>query len=331
MTPSMVARRDACPARLRPLAAAALAMLSLAACRTGGDDAPASGTSAGDGAPVSSERIVTLGGAVTETVFALGLGDAIVAVDQSSVYPEEAQSKPKAGYYRALSAEPLLAMRPSLMLLDDDAGPPDALAQIEAAGVRVARSTGGPSVDAVAGQMLEIARAVGQEARGQALVDTLRAQVARAQRGIPAGGARPRVIYVQGQGGGMLALAGSGTNADALVTLAGGINALAAASGYTPLTPEAIADAAPDVIVATARTVQVAGGAEAFLKRPGVAQTPAARNGRLVVLEDRLMNFGPTLGEGVQALVRGLHGGAAPEPAGAGAADSAGTANAGRR
>ncbi len=296
------------PTLSRPtLAAAALAVLMLGACRTPEGGSP----DAAPGEAASSERIVTLGGAVTETVFALGLGDAVVAVDQSSVYPDAARSKPKAGYYRALSAEPILALRPELLLLDEDAGPPEALAQIQAAGVRVARSTGGPSVDAVAGQMMDIARAVGRDAAGRVLVDTLRAQVARAQARIPVGGAAPRVIYVQGQGGGALALAGSGTNADALVTLAGGRNALADVTGYTPLTSEAIADAAPDVIVATARTVQVGGGPEAFLKRPGVAQTPAARAGRLVVLDDRLMNFGPTLGDGVLALVRGLY----PAPA----------------
>ena len=297
----------------RPVAALALGALALGACRT-----PADGPDTA-GAPPATERetaaagrIVTLGGAVTETVFALGLGDAVVAVDQSSVYPDAAQAKPRAGYYRALSAEPILALRPDLLLLDEDAGPPEALAQIQAAGVRVARSTGGPSVDAVAGQMMDIARAVGRDAEGQALVDTLRAQVARAEALVPVGVPRPRAIYVQGQGGGALALAGGGTNGDALLAMAGGENALTGVTGYTPLTSEAIADAAPDVIVATARTVQVGGGPEAFLKRPGVAQTPAARAGRLVILDDRLMNFGPTLGEAVLALVRGLYPAPAP-------------------
>ena len=84
-------------------------------------------------------------------------------------------------------------------------------------------------------------------------------RLTRAMARVPQG-ARPRVVYVQGQGGGALALAGGGSHADALVTMAGGTNPFASVNGNKPLTSEALAGAAPDVLVATARTVAVAGG-----------------------------------------------------------------------
>ncbi len=290
--------------------ASLLAALALAvgACQPGTSDTPSASdrTAAAVDSAASPGRIVSLGGAVTETLYALGVGDAIVAVDGSSVWPAEAQQKAQVGYFRALSAEPILGQKPDVIVLDAGAGPPDALAQLQAAGVRLVRVGGGSTVDSVAANIQTIAAAVGRDARGRALADTLRAQVARAMARVPQG-PRPRVVYVQGQGGGALALAGGGSHADALVTMAGGTNPFASVNGYKPLTSEALAGAAPDVLVATERTVAVAGGMDAFLARPGLAQTPAARARRLVVLDDRHLIFGPSLGEAVDALVRALH------------------------
>ena len=286
-----------------------LAVLALAvgACRTGPSDAPATdSTSVAEDSASSPGRIVSLGGSVTETLYALGLGESIVAVDASSVWPEAAREKAQVGYFRTLSAEPILGQTPDLIVLDGAAGPPSALAQLETAGVRLVRVGNGSAVDSVAANIETVAVAVGRAERGRALVDSLRAQVARATARVPQG-PRPTAVYVQGMGGGSLSLAGGGTHADALVTMAGGTNPFTSVPGYKPLTTEALAGAAPDVIVTTARTVGMAGGPDAFLARPGLAQTPAARARRLVVLDDRHMIFGPSLGEAVDALVRGLH------------------------
>src|SRR5690606_33392795 len=77
----------------------------------------------------AAERIVTLGGDVTEIVFALGAGAAVVATDVSSVHPAAAAALPKLGYQRTLSAEGVLAQAPTLTLASDEAGPPPVLDQ----------------------------------------------------------------------------------------------------------------------------------------------------------------------------------------------------------
>ena len=82
-------------------------------------------------------RIVTIGGAVTEIVYELGLGDNIIAVDTSSIYPDAATEKPDVGYLRFLSAEPILSFEPTLIITTDDAGPPETLQLLGEVGVTV--------------------------------------------------------------------------------------------------------------------------------------------------------------------------------------------------
>ncbi|HRJ72305.1 MAG TPA: ABC transporter substrate-binding protein, partial [Terrimicrobiaceae bacterium] len=65
----------------------------------------------------AEERIVSAAGAVTETLYALGVQDALVAVDVSSVFPAAADALPKIGYARQLSAEGILSMKPSVVFV----------------------------------------------------------------------------------------------------------------------------------------------------------------------------------------------------------------------
>lgn len=112
----------------RSLALVSYAALALATVLSCNERVPAA--SAGP-------RIVAIGGAVTETLFALGLGSQVVAVDTSSSFPEGVHALPRIGYQRTLAAETVLAFRPTLVLASHEAGPPAALAQLRAAGVRV--------------------------------------------------------------------------------------------------------------------------------------------------------------------------------------------------
>ena len=82
-----------------------------------------------------NERIVTIGGSVTDVVFALGVGDLVVAVDQSSTLPKIVKKLPQAGYVRAISAEGILSMNPTVVLSSSDIGPPNVVKQLEKSGV----------------------------------------------------------------------------------------------------------------------------------------------------------------------------------------------------
>ena len=84
-----------------------------------------------------TSRIVSIGGAVTEILYALGLEKRIVAVDTTSLYPPRAlHEKPNVGYMRQLSPEGVLGLGPSLILATEGAGPKETMAVLEAARFR---------------------------------------------------------------------------------------------------------------------------------------------------------------------------------------------------
>ena len=68
-------------------------------------------------------RIISIGGAITEILYALGFEDRLAGVDATSLYPPAAlRDKPNVGYMRQLSAEGVLGLNPSLVLAVQGSG-----------------------------------------------------------------------------------------------------------------------------------------------------------------------------------------------------------------
>ena len=281
--------------------------LVAAGCSHKPDDRETDRIAAKSGA--ATERIVTLGGTVTEIVYALGGGAGIVGTDISSTYPEQARKLPQVGYQRTIAAEQVLSLSPTLIIASEDAGPPAAMEQLRNAGVRIEVIHGGHSVEGARERIAQIAKVLGEEQRGSALRDSLDADLAAASTVDTSH--RARVVYVNARGGGSLQVAGTGTAADAIITIAGGSNAVDAFSGYKPLTPEAAIGAAPEVILVSREGFEQLGGADAIAAMPGIAETPAGRTRRIVPVDDLYMlGFGPRMGKACADLARIFAGGA---------------------
>lgn len=259
-------------------------------------------------------RIVSVGGAITETLYALGAQSDIVGVDTTSFYPDAAKKLPSVGYQRALSAEGVLSLAPSLLLTTEDAGPPAVLRQLEAAKVPIHVLDSAHSMEGVIARTQRLAELTGRSAAGVALIERLRAdwQAARARVAAlaPRDSAKaPRVLFLMAQSINQLRAAGANTGADALIGYAGARNAFSAMEGYKPLAPEAAVAAAPDVIVTTDQGLAAIGGAVNLLRAPGLAQTPAGRTQRVVSIEILLaLGFGPRLPLAVTTLAEALYG-----------------------
>ena len=103
-------------------------------------------------------------------------------------------------------------------------------------------------------------------------------------------------------------VAGRRTAADSIIALAGGRNAVEGYEGYKPLTAEAAAGAAPDVILVTSRGLETSGGVDELLKQPGLSLTPAGKARRVIAMDDLLLlGFGPRLGQAAKELCDQLH------------------------
>jgi iron complex transport system substrate-binding protein len=294
-------------------ALALVALLAVAACGGASSDDAAPTTTATVPAPATTERIVPVNGDLAEVVFALGLGDQVVATDISATYPAAARQTPKIGYQRTLVAETILAHDPTVVLADDNAGPPEVLQQLRAAGVRVVRVAKEETIDAPARKIREVAAALGVPDRGEELVATLDVQLAaagqRADAAVAASG-RPKVLALYLRGPNVQLTFGKGSGIDAVIAAAGGTDAGTEMGvvDNAELSIESIVEEAPDVLLVTTTGLESVGGIDGLLATPGIDRTPAATNRRVVAFEDQyLYGLGPRTGELVGELVSAFH------------------------
>lgn len=248
-------------------------------------------------------RVVSVGGSVTEILYALGLEDRIVAVDTTSVYPADALAdKPNVGYLRALSPEGLLSTDPTLILAEDDAGPPEAVTILENASVPFVRVPGGTDATGVADKIRFIADVMGVSERGAEMADTIAADLAAVSDVIAQNDTRSKVLFILSLANGRVLAAGEGTSAAAIIEMAGAENALTGFSGYKQVNEEAIIEAAPEIVVMMARGDHAA-GPDAVFAHPALTRTPAADHRRLVTMDGLyLLGFGPRIAHAVRDL-----------------------------
>ncbi|MCA3859312.1 MAG: ABC transporter substrate-binding protein [Burkholderia sp.] len=266
-------------------------------------------------AAATPKRVVVIGGALAETAFALGGAETpryrLVGADTTCTYPDAAKRLPKVGYQRALSAEGLLSLRPDLVLASAEAGPPTAIAQVKSAGVTVTTFDERHDVESVRAKITGIAQALDVRDAGATLLqrfdrDWQAARDAVAAR-VPGGAQPPRVLFVLNHTGNQALVAGQRTAADAMIRYAGARTAMQGFDHYKPLTTEALAAAAPDVVLISDEGLAAVGGRAALLATPGFGATPAGRAQRVVSLDALfLLGFGPRLPLAVATLHRRL-------------------------
>jgi iron complex transport system substrate-binding protein len=201
----------------------------------------------------------------------------------------------------------VLAANPTLVIGPADSGPAPVVDQIKAAGVTTLLLPNDPTVANAKARIMAIGQALGKEAEAQALVTRLDADLTAATALAGKATSKPKVLFVIRPPGAPDLIVGTGTEADAMIALAGGQNAVTI-PGAMPLSAEAVAAAAPDVILTTTSSIQSIGGLDAFLAEPGVAQTPAGQKKAVVDFDDLyLLGFGPRLGQAVHDLALKLH------------------------
>ena len=253
-------------------------------------------------------RIVSVGGAVTETVFALGAGAQVVAVDSTSRFPPVVRSLPQIGYLRSLAPEGLLSLRPDLLLLSEEAGPAQAVAVLRAANAPIRMVPEQPSGEGVVRKIGSVAAALGVD--GSALAAAVGQDWAALDAPIAA--LRPvRAIFVLSASRGAPLVVGEGTQASAMLRACGATNAITGFIGYRPLAAEAAAQAAPEAVVMMDHALIEAGGIDAVLSMPALAVTPVARTRRVLAIDGSYaLAVGPRAAHARRDLAALLHPGA---------------------
>ncbi|MFB7515388.1 hemin ABC transporter substrate-binding protein [Streptomyces sp. NPDC056144] len=260
----------------------------------------------------SAERIVPLSGSLNEIVFTLGLGRNVVARDITATF-EQAAKLPVVTRGHDVSAESVLSLRPTVVVAESTTGPAEAVAQIRDAGIPVVVVKPAKELTDVGARIDAVAAALGVPASGTALGQRTEARVEAVRSTVPAHAGKPRVafLYVRGSAAVYL-LGGAGSGASSLLEAAGAVDAgkeSGLTKDFTPLTSEALAQAAPDAILVMSKGLASVGGADGLVALPGVAQTPAGADRRIVTVDDGvLLNYGPRTDQVLASLVDQLYG-----------------------
>ena len=247
----------------------------------------------------AARRIVSVGGALTEIVYALDAQAELVGVDTTSLFPATAQQLPQVGYARTLSAEGVLSLAPTQLIATEEAGPATVLRQVRDAGVTVHVLNANNRFEGLLERVTEVGRITGRAEPATRLAQTLQQQWSGALAGVQRRPTPLRVLFILAHAPNQVMVGGRDTGADAMLAYAGAVNVMggsAGFSGYKPLTPEAVIAARPDVVLVTDQGLKASGGVDGILKLPGLAQTPAGKQHRIVSLEAMLLlGFGPRM------------------------------------
>lgn len=271
-----------------------------------------------DGRTVTVEdtsRVVPLTGSLNEIVFTLGLGEQVVARDITATF-EQAADLPVVTRAHDVSAESVLSLKPTVVLADTTTGPAEAISQIRDAGIPLVVLDPPKELDDIGPRIEAVAGALGVAEAGKALVERTEQRIGKVRADVPdlPAADRPRVafLYLRGSASVYL-LGGRESGAGSLLEAAGALDA-GKESGlrkdFTAITSEALAKAAPDAILVMAKGLKSVDGVDGLVKIPGVAETPAGMDRRVVSIDDGvLLNYGPRTDQVLADLVDQLYAG----------------------
>ncbi|MEL6294729.1 MAG: ABC transporter substrate-binding protein [Pseudomonadota bacterium] len=257
----------------------------------------------------SAQDVIAIGGDVTEIIYALGQGHRLVARDATSTFPPAAQELPDVGYMRRLSAEGVLSFAPKLIVSAEGAGPPEVIDILRAASVEFAEVPEGYDTDAIVRKIETAGSALEVQDRAEALAAETRSELDKAlDRAARRENQKVRVMFILSTQGGRILASGTGTGANGIIEMAGGVNAVSSFEGYKPLSDEAASAAAPDVILMMNRNGDHASTDAELFGLPALSVTPAAATRNVVRMDGLFMlGFGPRTAKAVTALNRALY------------------------
>lgn len=254
-----------------------------------------------------SERWVIAGGSITELVYAIGAGNKVVGVDETTSYPEQTQALPHIGYWKQLSTEGILSLRPSTFVTWDDAEPKMVLRQLAQHNVKVISLPRTPATfELMLKNIRTLAISLDKQKEAEVLIDSLQSRLAVINAKNNQIKQKVKVMFFLSPGGGIPQVAGKTSVADAILHLAGGEN-IATHENYRIYSAEAIIAANPELIVITTQSQKNQTGglraSEGLASVPGVSMTQAWKNQRIIEIDQSLiLGMGPRIVDAVELL-----------------------------
>jgi len=252
-------------------------------------------------------RIVTAGSAMTETVCALGDCVKIVATDRTSLYPPQVTSLPSIGYRTGISAEGIIALNPSLFIVEKSYVDATVVKQIQSTGIKVVEVARAYDLAGTKELIRTIAKQLNKASQGEQVIAKIESRLAEANAIVKKAKYSPKVLCIYNRGASSFDVAGNNTFSN-ILPLVNAVPAVTGVEGYKPLNTEALIASNPDYLLMFESGVKSLGGVEGVLKVTGVDQTTAGKKKQVIVMDGiKLSNFGPRLGDAVKELAEALY------------------------
>ncbi len=241
-----------------------------------------------------SSRLTVAGGSLTEIVYLLGQEKKLTAVDITSNYPDEAKELPSIGYVRALSAEGVLSLSPTLILGENDMGPPAVIEQLDRVGIQIKIIPEENTARGIINKVECVANILNVKNEIKSVVIRDLVSIKQDLDKLKNIENPKRVMFILGMESGSPTVGGIGTSADGLIKMIGAINVMDSFEGWKPVSTEAIIEAKPDFILISNRGLSSYKTVENLAKQPSLMFTPAAKNNNIIAMDGMAMlGFGP--------------------------------------
>ncbi|WGE56885.1 heme/hemin ABC transporter substrate-binding protein [Actinobacillus equuli] len=231
---------------------------------------------------LAQERIVSIGGDVTEIIYALGAEQALVGRDSTSIAPLAAQQLPDIGYMRQLNVEGILALKPTKVISSDVAQPSVVFEQLKSAGVTVERVPFEYTPESVIQKIQRVGKLVNKPQQAVKLAE----KFANELKAVSTSPLDVRILFILNHAGSNYMTAGKNTVADSIIRLVGATNAMQNSIRFSPISQEGVIAARPDLLVLTKMSLESLGSIDKVWSLPGMALTPAAKKKNVIVLDD---------------------------------------------
>lgn len=254
------------------------------------------------------ERIISLSGAITELLFAMGQGDKIVGIDVTSTYPSaQLQNIPRLGHVRQLNTEAVLSLQPDLIIAEKGTEESDQLATLSKSGIEVLFLEKENSLENPIKMAQQLSNVIETPAYLAALNTAIVDDQVALQNQLAKFSTSPRVLFIYARGTGSMMVAGAATPAAAMIELAGGENAITDFEGFKALSTEGLLKANPDVLLLFESGLQSVGGLAGLQQIPGVLEVTAGKKEQVIAMDGLyLLGFTPRVGQAALELSQQL-------------------------
>ena len=238
-------------------------------------------------------RVIALANGSAEIISALGHKSLIVGRDIAST-DSDLKSIPIVTSGHQVIAEKIIAMSPDLVIIDKSTGPSSALASLKVAGITVVQVPEAWTLADIPAKVKAISESIGTPESG-ALLNRKFVEVLQGAKSNSLKNVRVAFLYLRG-GSAIYLIGGQGSGADSLMQATGAVDvgATTFAQPFTAMTSELMLSLNPDVILVMTKGLASVGGVDGLVQLPGVAQTQAGKDRRVVAVDDSLLlSFGP--------------------------------------